>query len=168
MTGPRDAAGATGARDGAAVRFPPPLLPLAGVLLGVGLERLWPLDWGPELPAALRLWLGWTIVGGAFLVLGLWPVVLFRRSGESEIPWKPTHAIVERGPYRFTRNPMYLQMVLICIGLALLLETWWVLLLTPAIAWALQRFAIRPEEAYLERKFGDSYRAYKARVRRWI
>jgi protein-S-isoprenylcysteine O-methyltransferase Ste14 len=63
---------------------------------------------------------------------------------------------------------MYLQMVLICIGLAILLETAWILLLTPAVAWALQRFAIRPEEAYLERKFGDSYRAYKRRVRRWL
>jgi protein-S-isoprenylcysteine O-methyltransferase Ste14 len=166
MTEPQETARA---RDGAAVRFPPPLLALAGVLLGVLLERLWPIGLlGVELSDAVRRTVGWAIVAGAFLVLGLWPVVLFRRSGQSEIPWKPTTSIVERGPYRFTRNPMYLQMVLICIGLAILLETAWILLLTLAVAWALQRFAIRPEEAYLERKFGDSYRAYKRRVRRWL
>lgn len=155
-------------KDAATVRFPPPLLPLAGVLLGVGLERLWPIAPGIELPAPVRYGVGWAIVGGAFLGLGVWSVVLFRRSGQSEIPWKPTPSIVERGPYRLTRNPMYLQMILICVGLSLLLETWWVLLLTPLVAWALQRFAILPEEAYLERKFGDRYRAYKRRVRRWL
>lgn len=165
MTAPEEA---TEPRDGAAVCFPPPLLPLAGVLLGVGLKRLWPNDLGPELPAPVRYGVGWAIVAGAFLGLGLWSVVLFRRSGQSEIPWKPTPSIVERGPYRISRNPMYLQMVLICAGLAILLENWWILLLTPAVAWALQRLVILPEEAYLERKFGDSYRSYKRRVRRWL
>lgn len=155
-------------RDAAAVRFPPPLLPLVAVFLAIGLERLWPIDLGLEVPEPVRYGVGWAIVAGAFLGLGLWSVVLFRRSGQSEIPWKPTLSVVERGPYRVTRNPMYLQMVLICVGLSILLENWWILLLTPVTAWALQRFAILPEEAYLERKFGDSYRAYKRRVRRWI
>jgi protein-S-isoprenylcysteine O-methyltransferase Ste14 len=63
---------------------------------------------------------------------------------------------------------MYLQMVLICIGVAVIRMDVWILALTPVCAWLLQRFAILPEEAYLERKFGDSYRAYKGRVRRWI
>jgi len=119
-------------------------------------------------PAPVRHWLGGGIVARAFLGLGLWSVVLFRRSGQSENPWKPTPRIVERGPFRLIRNPMYLQLVLICVGLSILLANWWLLLLTPAVAWTLQRFAIRPEEADLERKFGDEYRAYKRRVRRWI
>jgi protein-S-isoprenylcysteine O-methyltransferase Ste14 len=63
---------------------------------------------------------------------------------------------------------MYLQMVLVCIGIAVMLMNVWILLLTPVCAWVLQRFAIVPEEAYLEGKFGDTYRAYKGRVRRWI
>jgi len=67
-----------------------------------------------------------------------------------------------------TRNPMYLQMVLACIGFAVILSNGWILLLTPLCGWLLQRFAILPEEAYLERKFGDTYLAYKGRVRRWL
>ena len=100
--------------------------------------------------------------------LGLWPVVLFRRGGQSENPWKPTLHVEQRGPFRITRNPMYLQMVLVCFGVALMLANVWILLLTPLAAWLLQRLAILPEEAYLERKFGAEYRSYKARVRRWI
>jgi protein-S-isoprenylcysteine O-methyltransferase Ste14 len=154
--------------SGAAVRIFPPGVPLVCVLAGVGLGWLWPIDPGFAPPAVLRYVLGGLIIVGALLGLGLWSVVLFRRSGESEIPWKPTHAMVLRGPYRFTRNPMYLQMVLGCVGFAVLLWNAWILILTPLCAWALQRFAIRPEEAYLEAKFGEPYRDYKRRVRRWI
>ena len=63
---------------------------------------------------------------------------------------------------------MYLQMVLTCIGMAVILSNAWILLLVPLCAWALQQFAIRPEEEYLERKFGAGYLAYKRRVRRWL
>ena len=156
------------ARDGAAVRFPPPLIPLFTILLGIGLSRLWPIRLGIDAPAPARYWAGGLIIAGAVFGLGLWPVVLFRRSGQSELPWTPTPSIVERGPYRFTRNPMYLHMVLVCLGVAVLLWNAWILLLVPLCAWALQRFAIRPEEAYLERKFGAGYLAYKQRVRRWL
>jgi protein-S-isoprenylcysteine O-methyltransferase Ste14 len=158
----------TSPRDAAAVRVFPPGVPLLAVLLALGLERVWPIAPGVEVPAPARDWLGGAIVAGAVLGLGLWSVVLFSRTGQSVRPWKPTPRIVDRGPYRLTRNPMYLQLVLICVGLSILLANWWLLLLTPAVAWTLQRFAIRPEEAYLERKFGDEYRTYKRRVRRWI
>lgn len=153
-------------RDAAAVRVFPPAVPLVVILAGVGINRLWPIDPGFTLPG--RFWIGGIIAVGAFLGLGLWSVVLFRRSGQDENPWKPTPAIVERGPFRITRNPMYLQMVLICIGFAVMLMNVWILLLTPIGAWVLQRFVIRYEEAYLERKFGDAYLEYKRRVRRWI
>ena len=63
---------------------------------------------------------------------------------------------------------MYLQSVLVCVGVAVILMDLWILALTPICAWLLQRFAILSEEAYLERKFGDTYLAYKGRVRRWI
>lgn len=155
-------------RDAAAVRVFPPAVPLLTILLGVGLNHVWPVDLGFELPTPGRYWIGGLIVAGAFFGLGMWSVLLFRRSGQNENPWKPTPQIVERGPFRVTRNPMYLQMVLICVGVAGILGNVWVLVLTPLGGWLLQRFAILPEEAYLERKFGDTYLAYKRRVRRWL
>lgn len=158
----------TETRDAPAVRILPPAVPLITILAGVGLERVWPIDLGVALPAPVRHWIGGAIIAGAVLGLGVWSIALFRRAGESEIPWTPTHRFQERGPYRLSRNPMYLQLILISIGVAILLASWWVLALTPLTAWVLQRFAIRPEEAYLERTFGDDYRAYKSRVRRWI
>ncbi|MDH3458457.1 MAG: isoprenylcysteine carboxylmethyltransferase family protein [Gemmatimonadota bacterium] len=108
------------------------------------------------------------MVAGAILGLGLWSVILFRRSGQNENPWKPTPSIVERGPFRVTRNPMYLQMVLSCIGLSVAFANPWILLLTPVCALLLQTLAIIPDEAYLERKFGGTYLEYKSRVRRWL
>lgn len=155
-------------RDAAAVRVFPPAVPLLTILLGVGLNHAWPVDLGFELPTPGRYWIGGLIVAGAFFGLGMWSVLLFRRSGQNENPWKPTPQIVERGPFRVTRNPMYLQMVLVCVGVAVILGNMWVLVLTPLGGWLLQRFAILPEEAYLERKFGDTYLAYKRRVRRWL
>ena len=155
-------------KDSAAVRVFPPGVPLAAILAGAGLERLRPIDPGFALPDAARYALGALIILGAVFGLGLWSVIVMRRSGQSENPWKPTSAIVERGPFRLTRNPMYLQMVIVCFGFAVLLWNVWILALTPVCAWVLQRFAIRPEEAYLARKFGEAYRAYKRRVRRWI
>ncbi len=155
-------------KDAAAVKVFPPLVPLLTVLAGVGLDYIWPIDPGFAPVSSVRYWVGGAIAVLAFLCLGLWSVVVFRRSGENENPWKPTAQIVERGPFRLTRNPMYLQMVLVCIGLAVVLWNVWILLLTPLCAWTLQRLAIIPEEAYLESKFGERYVAYKRRVRRWI
>jgi protein-S-isoprenylcysteine O-methyltransferase Ste14 len=155
-------------RDAAAVRIFPPLVPLLTILVGIGLDQLWPIDPGFTFPAPERYWLGGLIVGGALLGLGLWSVIALRRTGQSEHPWKPTTEIVQRGPFSITRNPLYLQMVLVCVGVALMLVNVWILVLTPVCAWVLLRVAILPEEAYLERKFGEAYLAYKRRVRRWL
>ena len=154
--------------DAAAVRVFPPAVPLLTILIGAGLSWLWPIHLGFELPTPARYWIGGAIVVGAVLCLGFWAVMLFHRTGQDANPWKPTPEIVARGPYRITRNPMYLGMVLVCVGVAVILNDVWILVLTPICAWLLQRFAIRPEEAYLERKFGDSYLAYMRRVRRWL
>jgi protein-S-isoprenylcysteine O-methyltransferase Ste14 len=155
-------------RDAAAVRVFPPAVPLLTILLGVGLNRLWPLELGFELSTPANYWIGGAIVVGAIVGLGGYSVTLLRRTGQSENPWKPTTEIVNHGPFKFTRNPMYLQMVLGCIGFAIILWNVWILLLTPVCAWALYRFAILPEEAYLERKFGEQYLSYKRKVRRWL
>jgi protein-S-isoprenylcysteine O-methyltransferase Ste14 len=152
--------------DAAAVRVFPPGVPLLTILLGVGLNRFCPLKL--KLSALPGYVIGGAIIGMAVLGLGLYSVILLRRSGQSENPWTPTTEIVTRGPYRFTRNPLYLQMVLGCVGFAILLRNIWILALTPLCVWVLHTFAILPEEAYLERKFGESYRSYKSRVRRWL
>ncbi|MFU8814470.1 MAG: methyltransferase family protein [Pseudomonadales bacterium] len=156
-------------RDAAAVRVFPPGVPLVTILAGVGLQYLLPTAFlFAAVPAAARYAVGGTLVIGAVLGLGLWSVVLMRRVGQSENPWTATTAIVEAGPFRVTRNPMYLQMVLVCIGVGIMLANLWILLLTPLCGWLLYRLVIVPEERYLEGKFGASYLAYKRRVRRWL
>jgi protein-S-isoprenylcysteine O-methyltransferase Ste14 len=155
-------------RDAAEVRIFPPAIPLLTVAAGVGLDRLLPIELGVELPVPERYWIGGVLVAGAVLGLGWRSVLQIRRTGQSENPWKPTTEIVDRGPFRFTRNPMYLQMVLVCIGIAIASMNLWILMLTPLCAWLLQRFAILPEERYLEQKFGETYLAYKRKVRRWL
>jgi len=154
--------------DAAAVRVFPPAVPLLTILAGVGLNRVIPLGLGLEGSVPARYWLGGAIVISAVLGLGFYSVLLVRRSGQSENPWKPTTEILKRGPLKLTRNPMYLQMVLVCVGFAIILSNLWILLLTPVCAWILLRFAILPEEAYLERKFGEQYVSYKRSVRRWF
>lgn len=152
----------------AKVRIVPPLVPLGAIALGIGLNRLWPLDSLFELPAPSRLWIGGGIVAGAIIVLGIWPIAMFLRSGQNPEPWKPTPSLHLDGPYQLTRNPMYLMMVLVCLGTAIALANLWIFLLLPSVGWILQRFAILPEEMYLEDRFGEDYLAYKSRVRRWL
>jgi protein-S-isoprenylcysteine O-methyltransferase Ste14 len=154
--------------DAAAVRVFPPVLPLITVLLGVALQYLLPLDVGISLSGPVRHSVGVLIVLCSVVGLGLWAVILVRGSGQSENPWKPTTEIIERGPYRISRNPMYLQMVLVCVGFSVILWNVWILILTPLCTLALQTLVIRHEEVYLESRFGESYLAYKRRVRRWI
>ena len=154
--------------DRAAVRVFPPAIPLLTVLAGIGLNRVLPLDPGFAFETPGRYWAGGLLVAGAVLLLGLRSMIAVRRTGQSENPWKPTTRVVQDGPFRITRNPMYLQMVLVCIGFAVALMNLWILILTPACAWLLQRLAILPEERYLESKCGEAYLAYKRRVRRWI
>lgn len=156
------------AKDGADVRFPPPLLPVATILGGTTLSVLVPLDPSYSLPTPARYWVGGVIVVAALTLLGLWSVIIFRKSGQSELPWKPTPTIVDTGPFRITRNPMYLQMILVCIGFGIILSSAWIFLLIPICAWLLYLFAIKPEEKYLQGKFGAEYLQYKERVRRWL
>ena len=154
--------------DSAAVRVFPPVIPALIIVLGIGLNYVWPIDMALSISKPLRFWIGGAIVVSALLGLGGWSILIMRRDGQSENPWKPTFNIIDRGPFRVTRNPMYLQMVVVCIGVGIALMNWWLLLLAPVCGWLLQRLAIFPEEDYLERKFGESYLAYKDRVRRWL
>jgi len=149
------------------VRVPPPLYYLAGIGSGFGLDRLWPLALGPA-PWAL----GWRLVGAALGVLAvglaLWAVATFRGAGTTPNPMRPTTALAFGGPYRFTRNPMYLGLATLQIAAALLGLTVWPLLTLPLVVWVVRRQVIDREERYLMRKFGEPYALYQARVRRWL
>lgn len=155
-------------KDAAAVRIMPPLIPLIAILLSVVLNRVWPITLGIAPITPGRYWIGGGLIVGAVFVLGLWPVMLFRRAGQNPIPWTPTPQIERRGPFRFTRNPMYLQMIVTCVGLAIIMVNWWLILFTPLVGWLLQHHVILPEEAYLAQKFGPEYLDYQRRVRRWL
>ena len=152
----------------AAVKFPPPILPIVTIIAGHILGRFVPLLSTYELPTPERYWIGGLIAAAAVLVLGVWPIRQFKRSQQDVTPWTPTPELVVSGPYKFTRNPMYLMMVLFCVGFAAILSDLWILILTPLCGWLIYHLAIRHEEVYLEEKFGDSYRDYKRSVRRWV
>jgi protein-S-isoprenylcysteine O-methyltransferase Ste14 len=159
-----DASGSTAGRDISGVIAPPPLIFLAGLAAGFGLEALLP---GSSVPDAL----GW-ILGGVLLIAGLALLFSFERTFTQKKtpanPWRPTTAIATDGPYRITRNPAYVGMALVYLGIALLSQALWVLLPLPFVLAIIDRGVIVREERYLERKFGQEYLDYKRRVRRWV
>jgi len=153
-----------GARDISGVIAPPPLIFLAGLAVGFGLQGLLP---DTSLPGALR----W-VLGGALLLAGLALLFSFERAFHRKAtaanPWRPTTAIATDGPYRLTRNPAYVGMAVVYIAIALLAEALWVLLPLPLVLLIIDRGVIAREERYLELKFGQEYLDYKAGVRRWL
>jgi len=154
--------------DHAAVRVPPPVVGILTIIIGYVLGRFVPIMDDFLLPAPARYWVGGAIVLVAGFVLGWWPIRHFKKIEQDPTPWTPTPELIIVGPYKFTRNPMYLMMLIVCFGFSIILDEAWVLALTPVCAIVIYLTAIRHEEAYLERKFGDSYRNYKESVRRWI
>ena len=152
----------------AAVKFPPPIVPILTIVAGHVLGRFLPIFPDSVLSTPERYWIGGLIAVASVLILIVWPARQFQQSGQDPKPWTPTPEIVVAGAYRFTRNPMYLGMLVFCIGFAIVLSDAWIVILTPVCGWLIYLLAIRHEEAYLEEKFGESYRAYKTTVRRWI
>jgi protein-S-isoprenylcysteine O-methyltransferase Ste14 len=154
------------ASDTSGVRFPPPFIAAGVFVLGYAMHRFAPLRLAVDPGPTQRIG-GWCLVAAA-LLLSAAAVFLFRRAGTTPIPTQPTTALVVHGPYRFTRNPMYVGFAILYLGLTLLVNSVWPLGLFPVMITLLEKLVIAREEAYLEAKFGDEYRAYKARVRRWI
>jgi protein-S-isoprenylcysteine O-methyltransferase Ste14 len=151
---------------GANVRVPPPLVFLG--LIGVGLFLGWRVHALPlPVPLIARLVSGGIcVVGGLALIF--WAGGLFRRSGQDPAPWKPSPSLVLQGPYRFTRNPMYVGMTAIQIGVGACAGNLWILLLAPVALLVVHVIAVVPEEAYLVERFGADYERYKRGVRRYL
>ena len=150
--------------DKPGILIPPPLLfvlPLAGAFVG---DKLAPIGFvhGP-----LRWIIGLLLVV-AGLILIIAGFVTQRRAGTDPIPFHPTTRIVSHGLYRVSRNPMYLGFALSTLGIAFLVNSVWMLLAVPIGLVLTDRFVIKREERYLERKFGEEYLSYKRHVRRWI
>jgi protein-S-isoprenylcysteine O-methyltransferase Ste14 len=147
----------------AGVVAPPPLvygIPLLGGLL---LERIWPR---PIVAERVTLPIGLLLVALGFVAL---PAILaFRKARTHPEPWKPTKALVTVGPYRYSRNPMYVGMTLLYLGTTIWQNTVWPLVALPVVLAVIDRGVIRREERYLEGLFGDDYRRYRDRVRRWL
>jgi protein-S-isoprenylcysteine O-methyltransferase Ste14 len=152
------------AADTAGVIAPPPLIYAGFLLAGLGLDRLWPTD--PGLGAAGD----WA--GSALVLAGLAAVIAcalrFRAAGTAIEPYRPTSAIVTSGLYRLSRNPIYVALTAVYLGLALIDDNAWILILALPVLALMTWGVIAREERYLEGKFGEEYRSYKARVRRWL
>ena len=153
--------------DSSGVRIFPPAIFLVALCAGFLLQWIWPARIAPAAYAPALQDLGATLLI-AWLALAIWALRTFHRAGTSPHPGHPTSALTLGGPYRFTRNPMYLSLVLMSIGVAFLANAVWPLLtVLPAII-TVRRAVIHKEEQYLARKFGESYEEYKGRVRRWL
>jgi protein-S-isoprenylcysteine O-methyltransferase Ste14 len=153
-------------KDRAAVKIPPPLIFFACLGAGVFLEYLFPLRF-------VRCAWTFRIVFGCFLIVvsGLIAISAFKALISNKTPFdpaKPTVRIVREGSFRFSRNPLYLALLLLLSGIAVLLCSLWLVFALIILFILLERFAVRPEEKYLADKFGDDYLDYKASVRRWI
>jgi protein-S-isoprenylcysteine O-methyltransferase Ste14 len=137
---------------------------LVGLIGGVVANFLLPLPIWPG------IWV--RAVGMVPLLLGVWLFSsarrAFRRHSTSLMPWTPSAAMVEDGPYSFSRNPVYLAFALLYLSVALLFDSAYVLVVLPAVIVLFNRFQIPREERYLQQRFGDEYSSYKARVRRWV
>lgn len=151
-------------KDTAGVLLPPPVIFLAGLAIGSAAEWLWP---APLLPQTVQYGVGFTLmaVSAVIAALGFWE---FFRHGTPVEPHKPTESVITSGPFRFSRNPLYLSLTLLYAGIAVAVDGIWILVLLAPVLIILHYGVILREEAYLERKFPDVYPAYKARVRRWL
>jgi protein-S-isoprenylcysteine O-methyltransferase Ste14 len=147
------------------LKLPPPVWALFYV--AVALAVSWLMGW-PSLPGFPLPALGFVL---ALLpwILPVWAVVVFRRAGTEIEPTSPTNrALVVNGPYRYVRNPMYLGLVLVTLGIAIGIGAW-PMFLVPVAVFATANWVHIPfEERKMRRQFGDAYDAYAGRVRRWI
>jgi protein-S-isoprenylcysteine O-methyltransferase Ste14 len=151
-------------QDKAGVVAPPPLTYLAALVFGLLLNRRRPTAFLLRTVACI---LGWPFLGGGVLLAG-WFEWAMRRADTPTNPYKPVSHIVTEGPFRYSRNPAYLSMTMMYAGIAALRNALWAIVLLPVALLVIQRGVIEREERYLERKFGEEYLSYKARVRCWI
>ncbi len=150
--------------DNPGTRLPPPILLLAVMFPGYGMQQIWTLELakGSVSPIA-----GWAVIGVGVLILVVgW--VQFFRAETNILHHRPASNVIQSGLYRFSRNPIYVSALLLQLGIALLMNNLWIVLLLPVSKRVLDKYVIAREEAYLERAFGEIYLDYRRSVRRWL
>ena len=150
--------------DSPQVIAPPPLIYLSGFTVGIVLHLLKPL---PFLPKNLVLPLGVVLIVISIMLV-ITAMREFIKAKTNIDVRKPTTSIVSTGPYQFTRNPIYLSMTLLVLGIAVWVNTLWILITLVLVLLVMQFGVIAREEAYLVKKFGGEYLQYKTKVRRWM
>ncbi|MEZ0446883.1 methyltransferase family protein [Cellulomonas sp. ICMP 17802] len=155
---------ALGAQDEVSFRLWPPVAIGAPLLVGWWVTRVAgdPVELG-----AWRVPLGWALVV-AFGVWNGWALWMFGRSRTGLLPGQATRAMIEQGPFRLSRNPLYVGLLALYLGVALLAPTFWGLVLFPAAVLLVLWGAIQPEERFLHERFGAAYDDYRRRVPRWL
>jgi len=152
-------------KDGVRVVIKPPILFLAFFILGIALRFI------IKFPIFSQSSIGY-VAGGLLIILGAflagWAVKTFKKLGETPHHGRPIHKIVDSGPFKFSRNPMYLSLAFIYIGLSMIINTYWLLLLLPIMLIVLHYGVILREEEYLKRKFKEEYLSYRSKVGRWF
>ena len=154
----------TEAKDNPGVIAFPPLILATYVVVGGFTHWLWPIPLLPS-PSARTIGVILAVAAGA---QAFWATRIMKRAGTNVRPSQPTTAIVAAGPYRYTRNPMYLSLCLLYLGLSLLINGVLPVFFLVPLALTLHFGVIKREERYLAAKFGETYLAYQRRVRRWI
>lgn len=153
---------------GPAVRVPPPLLYLLPMAMGFIAQYFVPIGIVTGVRPAHML----RLVGCAEILIGaalnVWALRTFHRLHTTVLPHRPARALAAEGPYKLTRNPMYLGFAIIYLGIAFVANAFWVLLFLPEAIAFVSLFVIGREESYLRREFGSEYDDYRARVRRWL
>ncbi len=152
------------AKDTAGVVAPPPVLFAGFLAAGFVLDAIWPTV------AFGYPWRFW--IGGSLIVLGVLlmtaGVSRFNRAGTNVPTYRPTTALVTDGPYRYSRNPLYISLFLAYAGIGVVADNLWILALGVPLFLIMRYGVVAREERYLERKFGQAYLDYKAAVRRWL
>jgi protein-S-isoprenylcysteine O-methyltransferase Ste14 len=150
--------------DAPSVKIIPPLVYLAGLVIGFLADIWMPIKVVPSLVAwtsgGILIFCGAVLTGSA--------VLKFKDVGTTVRPDRAARMLVITGPYKITRNPMYLGLAFVYLGIAIAGQALWALILLPVVLTIIQGWAIEPEEAFPERRFGGDYVGYKERVRRWI
>ena len=146
------------------VEMPPPLLHLGGLLVGYGLDQVMP--W--SLPASAA----WAPASGVMAIsaftLLVWTVLLFRRHRTTLMPHRAATHLVTGGPFRLSRNPIYLSFALLHLACALSQHSLGMLLTLPVVLYVMDRHVIAAEEAFHAQRFGAQWATYRARTRRWL